>query len=142
MKYYVSVVQNPGEVDEAKYISDYTTVEDAYAIFHQELAVRDSSRKGTICKIFAEDGAQVDEETYTLFDNIPTEIFYILIIQNQGEAGESDAVYRRDSYDSALAMYHQELGYRHETRNSTIVSILSRSGNSVKDGSYFKPVEE
>lgn len=142
MKFYVSVVQNPGEVDEAKYINDYTSVEDAYAIFHQELAVRGASRKGTICKIFAEDGTQIDEETYTLFENIPSEIFYTLIIQNQGEAGEADSVYKKDTYDSALATYHQELGYRHEDRNSTIVSILSRSGNSVKDGSYFKAITE
>jgi hypothetical protein len=62
----------------------------------------------------------------------------VFIAQNQGEAGEADAVYKRSSYEDALALFHSELGYRHEARNSTIVSILTADGNSVRDGAYRK----
>lgn len=141
MKYYLSVVQNPNTESELRYLNDYTSEDEALAIFHQELAVRGATRTGTICKVFSEDGIDIVEETYIKNDNPADELFYVFIAQNQGEAGESDAVYKRDNYDAALALFHQELGYRHEVRNSTIVSILTAVGNSVRDGSYFKSVE-
>ena len=140
MKYYLAVVQNPGGENEAKYIYDYANENDALALFHQELATRDVDRNGTMCKIFTDEGFIVAEETYTKTTDAPDETFYVFIAQNQGEVGEADAVYKRENYDSALALYHNELGYRHEARNSTVVSILTAEGNSVRDGAYRKVV--
>ena len=136
MKYYLAVVQNPGGENEAKYIYDYANENDALALFHQELATRGVNRNGTMCKIFTDEGFIVAEEIYTKTPDTPAEAFYVFISQNQGEQSEANAVYKRDNYDDALALFHIELGYRHEARLSTMVSILTAGGNSVKDGVY------
>jgi hypothetical protein len=142
MKYYLTVVQNPGEVGEVANIYSYDREEDAFALYHNELAVRSDTRNGTMCKIFTDGGSTVSEETYVKSPVQENATYYVLIIQNQGEQTEADAVYRRANYDESLALFHSELGYRHETRNSTIVSILNVNGVTVKDGSYIKTVSE
>lgn len=142
MKYYLTVVQNPGEVGEVANIYSYDREEDAFALYHNELAVRSDTRNGTMCKIFTDGGSTVSEESYVKSSVQENNIYYVLIIQNQGEQTEADAVYRRVSYDESLALFHSELGYRHEARNSTIVSIMNMSGVTVKDGSYIKTVSE
>lgn len=142
MKYYLTVVQNPDEVGEVANIYSYDREEDAYALYHNELAVRSDTRNGTMCKIFTDGGSTISEETYVKTPVQENSIYYVLIIQNQGEQTEADTVFRKASYDESLALYHQELGYRHEARNSTIVSILNMNGATVKDGSYIKTVSE
>ena len=138
MKYYLAVVQNAEEQDEARFLYDYTDENDAYALFHNERAVRGETRKSTMCKIFTDTGITIAEELYYRTEGTPSDVYYVFIAQNQGEAGEADAVYKRSSYEDALALFHSELGYRHEARNSTIVSILTADGNSVRDGAYRK----
>ena len=48
--------------------------------------------------------------------------FYLLIIQNDS----TQAVYAYDSYSDALAAFHSELAYRHESRISTTCAILNK----------------
>jgi hypothetical protein len=136
MKYYLAVVQNPETENETANLYAYNSENDAYALFHNELAVRGETRTGTMCKIFTDEGFIVAEEIYTKTPDTPAEAFYVFISQNQGEQSEANAVYKRDNYDDALALFHAELGYRHEARLSTMVSILTAGGNSVKDGVY------
>lgn len=137
MKYYLAVVQNPETENETANLYAYNNENDAYALFHNELAVRGETRTGTMCKIFTDSGVTLAEEYYVPTGNIEQETYYVLIIQNQGEQGEADTVFKQTSYDSALAMFHHELGYREASRHSTIVSILSDNGNSIRDGKYF-----
>ena len=49
------------------------------------------------------------------------EKYYLVIIQND----EAQAIYKYDSYNEALAAYHNELAYRAEERTSTRCAILN-----------------
>lgn len=55
-------------------------------------------------------------------------MYYLVIVQN----GNTQAVYAHNSYDSALAAYHNELAYRAEGRTSTLCVILDEYGNTIK----------
>ena len=57
-------------------------------------------------------------------------IYYLLIIQNGG-ADSTQAVYKYDNIDDALAAYHSELAYRNTSRQMTTCVILDAYGNSV-----------
>lgn len=141
MKYYLSVIQNPDSESETSVFNAYDTLNDALVLYHTELAYRGEGRNATIAYINDTTGMTLMQETWARQENSTSEIYYVLLIQNQGPS-ESDSVFKYTTYDDALAKFHAELGYRAEGRNSTIASILSSSGNQVRDGRYDKEVEE
>lgn len=55
-------------------------------------------------------------------------MFYLVIMQND----ETQAVFRYDTLDAALAAFHTELAYRGDGRNKTVCVILNRIGEAVK----------
>jgi hypothetical protein len=140
MKYYLSVIQNPDSESETTVFYAYNTFNDALALYHTELAYRGEGRNATIAYINDTNGMTLAQEIWTRQENPATDIYYVLLIQNQGE-NESDTVFKYTTYDEALSKFHSELGYRAEGRDSTIAAILSSNGNQVRDGKYIKEVE-
>lgn len=63
-------------------------------------------------------------------------MYYLAIIQN---FGESKALYSYNSYEEALAAYHTELAYRHESRKQTVCSILNADGQVLRNEVYTAP---
>lgn len=55
-------------------------------------------------------------------------MFYLVIMQND----QTQAVYRYDNYDAALAAFHSELAYREDTRMKTACTILNGYGDMIK----------
>jgi len=133
MKYYLAVLQNPGQESETKSLTDYVNYDDAMALYHTELAYRAEGRVATTCTVFDEQGTPIATESWIRGSSAPEgEIFYVAIIQNQG-ASEADAIFKFSDWDSALATYHRELGYRDPgSRLSTIVSILGDDGRTLR----------
>lgn len=50
--------------------------------------------------------------------------FYLLIVQNN----DTQAVFTHESFDSALAAFHNELAYRADGRTSTMCAIIDEKG--------------
>lgn len=67
-------------------------------------------------------------------------MFYLAIIQNAGP-NSTQAIYKFDNIDDALAMYHSELAYRSANRESTACIILDNYGNSIYRDAWEKHVE-
>lgn len=67
-------------------------------------------------------------------------MFYLAIIQNAGPSS-TQAIYKFDNIDDALAMYHSELAYRAASRTMTTCVILDAYGNSVYRDAWEKHVE-
>lgn len=65
-------------------------------------------------------------------------VFFLLIVQNHNIA----VISRYETYDAALAAFHQELAYRHETRTSTICSILDEYGVERRREEYNLELDE
>lgn len=65
-------------------------------------------------------------------------IYFLLIVQNN----DVGAISRFTNYDSALAAFHHELAYRHESRISTICSILDDHGVEVRREEYNQLLDE
>lgn len=63
-------------------------------------------------------------------------MFYLVIIQND----TTQAIYRYDTFDQALAAFHAELAYRAEGRTKTACAILNRILEVVKREDYEKEV--
>lgn len=64
---------------------------------------------------------------------------YILVcIQN----GNIPLLKSYDSYNEALAEYHEELAYRHESRTSTMAMIIDQEGKILKREKYIADVAE
>lgn len=63
-------------------------------------------------------------------------MFYLVIIQNDN----TQAIYRYDTFDQALAAFHAELAYRAEGRTKTACAILNRILEVVKREDYEKEV--
>ena len=55
-------------------------------------------------------------------------MFYLVVIQNDS----SQAVFKHDTLDTALAQFHSELAYRAEGRTKTVCVILNNIGELVK----------
>ena len=68
---------------------------------------------------------------------MPDTQYVFLVIQNH----QLPIVSVKASFDDALAAFHTELGYRHETRFSTICIIMDTNGNEFLRDSYEKMVE-
>lgn len=64
-------------------------------------------------------------------------MFYLAIIQNAGP-DSTQAIYKFDNIDDALAMYHSELAYRAAARNMTTCVILDTYGHSVYRDAWEK----
>lgn len=141
MKYYLSVIQNPDSESETRVFNAYDTLNDALVLYHNELAYRGEGRNATIAYINDTTGMTLMQETWTRQENPTSEIYYVLLVQNQGQ-NEADAVFKYTTYDDALSKFHSELGYRADGRDSTIASILMASGNQIRDGRYDKEVVE
>lgn len=63
---------------------------------------------------------------------MPEENYLFLVIQNH----TTPNVQVKSSFDAALAAFHTELGYRHETRTSTICIIMDMNGNELMRDQY------
>ena len=59
-------------------------------------------------------------------------MYYLVIVQNN----ETQAVYRYNTYNEALAAYHSELAYRAEGRTSTKCCILDENLCSIRQEVY------
>lgn len=65
-------------------------------------------------------------------------MFYLAIIQND----TTQALYRYDTYDQALATFHSELAYRGDARMKTVCVILNSIGELIKRDYWERPVTE
>lgn len=65
-------------------------------------------------------------------------MYYLAIVQND----ETQALYRYNSYEEALAAYHTELAYRAEGRRSTKCAILNGDLQMLRQEIYTAPVSE
>lgn len=65
-------------------------------------------------------------------------MYYLAIVQND----ETQALYRYNTYEEALAAYHTELAYRAETRKSTKCAILDGDLNMLRQETYVAPVSD
>lgn len=65
-------------------------------------------------------------------------MYYLIIIQNNN----TQAIYRYDSLDAAMAAYHTELAYRAEGRASTKCAILDSDMRIVRSEVYTAPVSD
>lgn len=65
-------------------------------------------------------------------------MYYLAIVQND----ETQALYRYNTYEEALAAYHTELAYRAEGRTSTKCAILDHDLNMLRQETYIAPVSD
>lgn len=65
-------------------------------------------------------------------------MYYLAIVQNN----ETQALYRYNTYEEALAAYHTELAYRAEGRRSTKCAILNGDLQMLRQEIYTSPVSE
>ena len=65
-------------------------------------------------------------------------MYYVIIIQNQN----TQAVYAYESLDTALSVFHSELAYRGEGRNTTTCVIVNEIGETVKTDYWIKETIE
>ena len=59
-------------------------------------------------------------------------MYFLAIIQNY----TTPAFYSYDSKSAALATFHNELAYRHESRTSTVCILYDNKGNELKRDYY------
>lgn len=65
-------------------------------------------------------------------------MYYLAIVQND----ETQALYRYNTYEDALAAYHTELAYRAEGRKSTKCAILNGDLKMLRQETYTAPVSD
>lgn len=63
-------------------------------------------------------------------------MYYVLTVQNN----TTQAVYRYNTFEEALAYYHTELAYRAEGRTSTKCAILDSDLHMLRQENYEAPV--
>lgn len=61
-------------------------------------------------------------------------MYYLVIVQNS----DIPAIFSYETHDAALARFHTELAYRHESRVSTKCLILNSDLAILESGSYIK----
>lgn len=59
-------------------------------------------------------------------------MYFLSIIQNYSVP----AFYSYNTKSEALAVFHNELGYRHETRTSTVCILYDNKGNELERDYY------
>lgn len=62
-------------------------------------------------------------------------MYYLAIVQND----TTNALYSYNTYEDALAAYHQELAYRAEGRTSTKCAILDADLHMLRQETYVAP---
>jgi hypothetical protein len=62
-------------------------------------------------------------------------MYYLVIIQNNN----TQSIFSYQTIDEALSVFHTELAYRGETRNSTVCVILEETGALIKRDSWQRP---
>ena len=65
-------------------------------------------------------------------------MFYLIIIQNDS----SQVIYGYETYDAALAAFHNELAYRADGRNKTVCVIINSLGELIKREYWVRPVTQ
>lgn len=65
-------------------------------------------------------------------------MYYLAIVQND----TTNALYTCNSFEDALAAYHQELAYRAEGRTSTKCAILDNDLHMLRQETYTAPVSD
>lgn len=65
-------------------------------------------------------------------------MYYVLTIQND----TTQAVYRYNTFEEALAFYHTELAYRAEGRTSTKCVIIDSELRMLRQEIYTAPVSD
>lgn len=65
-------------------------------------------------------------------------MYYLAIVQND----TTQALYRYNTYEEALAAYHSELAYRAEGRKSTKCAILDSDLQMLRQETYVVPVPD
>lgn len=65
-------------------------------------------------------------------------MYYLVIIQNN----DTQAVYRHNNLDSAMAAFHSEMAYRAEGRTSTKCAILDSNMCIVRSEVYTAPASD
>ena len=65
-------------------------------------------------------------------------MYYLAIVQND----ETQALYRYNTYEEALAAYHTELAYRAEGRRSTKCAILNSDLQMIRQETYTAQVSD
>ena len=68
-------------------------------------------------------------------------MYFLVIIQNAGYSNPSQAIYKYDTIDAALAAYHTELAYRADARHLTSCVILDRDGFSIYRDTWERQIE-
>lgn len=63
------------------------------------------------------------------------ELYFLLIVQNHA----IPIINTYNNWDACLAAFYNELGYRHETRTSTICKILDANLMELRRGEYPEP---
>ena len=63
-------------------------------------------------------------------------MYYVITIQND----TTPAIFSYDSMEAALAYFHSELAYRHESRTSTRCMIVDHELSLIRQESYVAPV--
>lgn len=66
-------------------------------------------------------------------------MYYLAIIQN---FGASNALLPFNTFEEALARFHSELAYRHESRTQTVCSILNAEGQVLRNEVYNAPISD
>ena len=61
--------------------------------------------------------------------------YFVTVIQNDSTC----ACYAYEKKPDAMAKFHSEMAYRHETRTSTVCSVLNSNGDVVAKEKYTAP---
>ena len=64
-------------------------------------------------------------------------MYYLMTIQNES----TPALFVHETFESALAAFHTELAYRHESRTSTKCAIVDANLAIVRSEIYTNPVD-
>lgn len=65
-------------------------------------------------------------------------MYYVITIQNN----TIPAIYSYETMEAALAYFHTELAYRHESRTSTRCMIVDSELSLIRQESYVAPVPD
>lgn len=63
-------------------------------------------------------------------------MFYLLIIQTNDQDQDTHLFYTYNNLNDAYALFHTELGYRHETRKRTVCVLMNSYGDKIDKQVY------
>lgn len=63
-------------------------------------------------------------------------MFYLLIIQTNDQDQDTHLFYTYNDLNDAYALFHTELGYRHETRKRTVCVLMNSYGDKIDKQVY------